>query len=103
MLNARTIKDWIIKELGSEAAVAKHVVACSTALEKTSAFGIDSNNVFGFWDWVGGRFSVCSAVGVLPLSLQYGFDIVSQFLDGMAAMDQHFLTAPMDQNLPMIA
>jgi len=102
MLNARTIKAWIVEKLGSEAAVAKHVVACSTALEKTKAFGIDSSNVFGFWDWVGGRFSVCSAVGVLPLALQYGFDVVREFLDGAHAMDQHFATAPMEQNLPML-
>merc|ERR1719343_990696 len=102
MLNARTLKAWIVKELGNEAAVAKHVVACSTALEKTKAFGIDSANVFGFWDWVGGRFSVCSAVGVLPLSLQYGFDIVREFLDGAHAMDKHFASAPLEQNLPAL-
>uniref|UniRef100_A0A7S4WD97 Glucose-6-phosphate isomerase n=1 Tax=Alexandrium monilatum TaxID=311494 RepID=A0A7S4WD97_9DINO len=102
MLNARTIKAWLVKELGTEAAIAKHVVACSTALEKTKAFGIDSSNVFGFWDWVGGRFSVCSAVGVLPLSLQYGFDVVKQFLDGARAMDQHFASAPPEQNLPTL-
>jgi glucose-6-phosphate isomerase len=102
MLNARTVKAWLIKELGSEAAIAKHVVACSTALEKTKAFGIDSANVFGFWDWVGGRFSVCSAVGVLPLSLQYGFGIVREFLDGAHAMDKHFSTAPLEQNLPVL-
>merc|ERR1712151_734543 len=88
--------------MGSPDCIAKHVAACSTALEKTTEFGIDKENVFGFWDWVGGRFSVCSAVGVLPLSLQYGFDVISQFLDGCAAMDQHFLTAPMAQNLPML-
>merc|ERR1719197_177208 len=103
MLNAKTVKEWLIKELGSPDCVAKHVAAASTALDKTSAFGIDSNNVFGFWDWVGGRFSVTSAVGVLPLSLQYGFDIVSQFMDGMAAMDEHFLKAPMAENLPTLA
>merc|ERR1719191_158194 len=103
MLNAKTVKDWLVKELGTPDCVPKHVVACSTALDKTAAFGIDSNNVFGFWDWVGGRFSVWSAVGVLPLSLQYGFDIVNQFLDGGAAMDQHFLTAPLAENLPTLA
>lgn len=102
MLNARTVKEWLIKELGSPDCIAKHVAAASTALDKTKAFGIDDNNVFGFWDWVGGRFSVCSAVGVLPLSLQYGFPVVSQFLDGCAAMDQHFLTAPMAENLPTL-
>jgi len=103
MLNARTVKEWLIKELGSPDCIAKHVAAASTALDKTKAFGIDDNNVFGFWDWVGGRFSVCSAVGVLPLSLQYSFGMVSQFLDGCAAMDQHFLNAPMSENLPTLA
>ncbi|CAK0818762.1 unnamed protein product [Prorocentrum cordatum] len=102
MLNARTVKAWLIKELGSVAAIAKHVVACSTALEKTKAFGIDSADVFGFRDWVRGRFSVCSAVGVLPLSLQYGFDIVREFLDGAHAMDKHFSMAPPEENLSML-
>merc|ERR1719199_339937 len=94
MLNARTVKDWLIKELKSDACVAKHVVACSTALEKTKAFGIDPNNVFGFWDWVGGRFSVWSAVGMLGLSLQYGFEICEEFLQGAQMMDEHFRSAP---------
>jgi len=102
MLNAKTVKAWLIKELGSEDCVAKHVAACSTALPKTEAFGIDSKNVFGFWDWVGGRFSCWSAVGVLPLALQYGFGIVQQFLEGGHAMDQHFLKAPPSENLPML-
>ncbi|CAE7429075.1 PGIC1 [Symbiodinium natans] len=102
MLNAKTVKAWLVKELGSADCVAKHVVACSTALDKTQAFGIDSNNVFGFWDWVGGRFSVWSAVGVLALSLQYGFGIVNQFLEGGHAMDEHFQKAPAKENLPLI-
>eukprot|EP00437_Effrenium_voratum_P069548 CAMPEP_0181512586 /NCGR_PEP_ID=MMETSP1110-20121109/62050_1 /TAXON_ID=174948 /ORGANISM="Symbiodinium sp., Strain CCMP421" /LENGTH=543 /DNA_ID=CAMNT_0023642407 /DNA_START=37 /DNA_END=1669 /DNA_ORIENTATION=- len=102
MLNAKTVKAWLVKELGSEDCVAKHVVACSTALDKTKAFGIDSNNVFGFWDWVGGRFSVWSAVGVLALSLQYGFGTVNQFLEGGHAMDEHFQKASAKENLPLI-
>jgi len=102
MLNARTVKEWLIKELGSPDCVAKHVAACSTALDKTAAFGIDSANVFGFWDWVGGRFSAWSAVGVLALSLQYGFDHIMKFHQGGRDMDQHFLTAPAKENLPMI-
>eukprot|EP00931_Biecheleriopsis_adriatica_P066719 TRINITY_DN4100_c0_g1_i1.p1 TRINITY_DN4100_c0_g1~~TRINITY_DN4100_c0_g1_i1.p1 ORF type:complete len:548 (-),score=146.54 TRINITY_DN4100_c0_g1_i1:157-1800(-) len=102
MLNAKTVKAWLIKEIGDEACVAKHVVACSTALDKTKAFGIDSNNVFGFWDWVGGRFSCWSAVGVLALSLQYGFGIVQQFLEGGHAMDQHFFHAKPSENLPLL-
>mmetsp|Transcript_81654 Transcript_81654/g.141967 ORF Transcript_81654/g.141967 Transcript_81654/m.141967 type:complete len:546 (+) Transcript_81654:93-1730(+) len=103
MLNAKTVKEWLIKELGTTDCIPKHMAACSTALDKTSAFGIASENVFGFWDWVGGRFSVSSAVGLVPLSLQYSFDVVSKFLDGMAAMDQHFLKAPPAENLPMLA
>jgi glucose-6-phosphate isomerase len=101
MLNARTVRKWLIDKLGPDA-VQKQMIACSTALEKTKAFGIDDSNVFGFWDWVGGRFSVCSAVGVLPLSLQYGSDIVQKFLDGAHAMDEHFMNTPMQGNLPMI-
>merc|ERR1719271_542608 len=102
MLNARTVRNWLIQELGTPDCISKHVVACSTALDKTTAFGIDPKNVFGFWDWVGGRFSCWSAVGVLPLSLQYGFDIVDKFLAGGRAMDQHFEEAPMERNLPVL-
>merc|ERR1740129_309853 len=94
--------NWLIQELGTPDCISKHVVACSTALAKTKAFGIDDANVFGFWDWVGGRFSVCSAVGVLPLSLQYGFDTVRLMLDGAHAMDKHFTTAPPMKNLPIL-
>merc|ERR1719440_2171698 len=102
MLNARTVKNWLIKELGTETCVAKHVVACSTATDKTKAFGIDPKNVFGFWDWVGGRFSVWSAVGMLGLSLQYGFEIMQDFLAGAQLMDEHFCNAPPEKNLPLI-
>lgn len=102
MLNAKTVKEWLIKELGSPDCVSKHVAACSTALEKTKAFGIDERNVFGFWDWVGGRFSCWSAVGVLPLSLQYGSETVAKFLEGGHAMDTHFKEAKPEENLPLI-
>lgn len=102
MLNAKTVKDWLIKELGSPDCVAKHMAACSTALDKTKAFGIDDANVFGFWDWVGGRFSVWSAVGALPLMLQYGWPVFEKFLEGGRAMDNHFMSAPMRENLPML-
>jgi glucose-6-phosphate isomerase len=74
----------------------------SSAIPKAVAFGIDANNVFGFWDWVGGRFSVCSAVGVMPLSLQYGFTIVEEFLAGAHNMDTHFFEAPLERNLPVL-
>jgi len=102
MLNARTVKEWLVKELGTPDCVAKHVIACSTAIDKTTAFGIDPNNVFGFWDWVGGRFSCWSAVGQMALSLQYGFTVMQKFQDGARAMDKHFMEAPAHQNLPTI-
>ncbi|GAB2212569.1 hypothetical protein Droror1_Dr00020543 [Drosera rotundifolia] len=101
MLNARTLREWISSALGSEA-VAKHMVAVSTNLTLVEKFGIDPNNAFAFWDWVGGRYSVCSAVGVLPLSLQYGFPIVEKFLKGAWSIDQHFHSAPFESNLPVL-
>ena len=75
-------RTWLTAELGP-AAVAKHMVAVSTNLKLVKEFGIDPANAFAFWDWVGGRYSVCSAVGVLPLSLQYGFEITEKFLQGV--------------------
>jgi len=102
MLNARTAREWLIKQLGSPDCVGKHMAACSTALDKTKAFGIDDANVFGFWDWVGGRISVWSAVGALPLLLQYGWTVFEKFLQGGHAMDQHFQTAPLEENLPAL-
>jgi len=102
MLNAKTVKEWLIKGNGSPDCIAKHVCACSSAVDLTAKFGIDPANVFGFWDWVGGRVSCWSAVGVLPLSLQYGFDIVSKFHEGGRDMDKHFLNAPAKENLPLL-
>ncbi len=101
MLNAKTVRAWLVKKLGS-AAVAKHMVAVSTNLKDVAAFGIDPKNTFGFWDWVGGRYSVCSAVGVVPLALQYGFAQVEQFLAGARSIDQHFIKAPLTKNLPVL-
>ncbi|GBG69233.1 hypothetical protein CBR_g3932 [Chara braunii] len=101
MLNARTVRSWIISSLG-ESAVAKHMVAVSTNLKLVGEFGINTDNAFGFWDWVGGRYSVCSAVGVLPLALQYGFENVSQFLQGAWDMDTCFRDAPFDENIPVL-
>eukprot|EP00188_Purpureofilum_apyrenoidigerum_P006322 Plantae.Rhodophyta-Purpureofilum_apyrenoidigerum.ctg9612.p1 GENE.Plantae.Rhodophyta-Purpureofilum_apyrenoidigerum.ctg9612~~Plantae.Rhodophyta-Purpureofilum_apyrenoidigerum.ctg9612.p1 ORF type:complete len:546 (+),score=104.96 Plantae.Rhodophyta-Purpureofilum_apyrenoidigerum.ctg9612:145-1638(+) len=101
MLNARTMRRWITDALGNDA-VGKHVVAVSTNSEKVTGFGVEEQNMFGFWNWVGGRYSVCSAVGVLPLSLQYGFDIVLKFLEGARAMDDHFFSASPEKNLPVI-
>lgn len=101
MLNARTVRSWLTGALGKDA-VAKHMVAVSTAIDKVVEFGIHPDNVFGFWNWVGGRYSVCSAVGVLPLSLQYGFKNVERFLAGARAMDNHFKNAPLAKNLPVL-
>lgn len=99
ILNSKTVRAWLVDALG-EGCVAKHMVAVSTNLEGVEAFGIDPANAFGFWDWVGGRYSVCSAVGVLPLALHYGWEPVAAFLDGARAMDRHFLEAPLGENLP---
>lgn len=100
MLNANLCRNWITSGLGEEA-VSKHVISCSANPNLAVEFGIDENNVFGFWDWVGGRYSVTSAVGVVPLSLQYGFENIRKFLDGCHSMDVHFQNAPMNQNLPV--
>lgn len=100
MLNARTVRSWLTHFLG-EGAVAKHMVAVSTNLKLVKEFGIDPDNAFPFWDWVGGRYSVCSAVGVLPLALQYSFSECEAFLAGAASMDEHFRTTPFEENLPV--
>ena len=104
MLNARTVKKWLLAKVPADAAatIDKHMVAVSTAIPKATDFGINAENIFGFWDWVGGRYSVCSAVGVLPLALQYGFDVVDEFLSGAHAMDTHFFQAPLESNLPVL-
>ncbi|KAG2483453.1 hypothetical protein HYH03_017707 [Edaphochlamys debaryana] len=101
MLNARTVRSWLIERLGANA-VEKHMVAVSTNLKLVKEFGIDPENAFGFWDWVGGRYSVCSAVGILPLALQYGFDIMQEFLAGANNMDEHFKNQPFYNNLPVL-
>ncbi|XP_020590231.1 glucose-6-phosphate isomerase, cytosolic isoform X2 [Phalaenopsis equestris] len=101
MLNARTLREWISDALGQQA-IAKHMVAVSTNLKLVEEFGIDPNNAFAFWDWVGGRYSVCSAVGVLPLSLQYGFPVIEKFLDGARSIDKHFYSASFDKNIPVL-
>lgn len=100
MLNARTVRTWLTAELG-QAAVAQHMVAVSTNLKLVKEFGIDPANAFAFWDWVGGRYSVCSAVGMLPLALQYSFTECERFLAGAWSMDEHFRDAPLEQNLPV--
>ena len=102
MTNAQTARDWLLKGLGGDkAAVARHFVAVSTNAERVSAFGIDTDNMFGFWDWVGGRYSMDSAIG-LSTMLAIGPDNFRSMLDGFHQMDEHFRTAPFDQNLPIL-
>ena len=106
MLNARTMRQWLWDFMGDDIEVVrKHVVACSSvsATENVKAFGVDTDKYFfRFWDWVGGRYSVCGAAGAVPISLMYGFDLFEKFLEGARSMDQHFLNAPMKDNIPII-
>lgn len=98
--NAITIKNWFLRYT-TEVEVSKHFVAVSTNLEKITEFGISDNNVFPMWDWVGGRFSLWSAVG-LSISLGVGFDNFEKLLEGAHAMDVHFKTTPPSENIPVI-
>ncbi|GAA3398023.1 glucose-6-phosphate isomerase [Cryptosporangium minutisporangium] len=101
MTNARAARDWLVGQLGDEADVAKHFVAVSTNLSEVEKFGIDPANTFGFWDWVGGRYSFDSAIG-LSLMVAIGPDGFRELLAGMRAVDEHFASAPLEQNLPAI-
>ena len=100
MTNAESTRAWIVHALG-EAAVAAHFAAVSTALDKVAAFGIDPKKVFGFWDWVGGRYSVWSAIG-LPVIIAIGPKNFAEFLAGAHDMDEHFREAPPEKNLPIL-
>ncbi|QKT06404.1 glucose-6-phosphate isomerase [Gordonia sp. X0973] len=99
--NARAARDWLVAALGSPDAVAKHFVAVSTNADAVHAFGIDTANMFGFWDWVGGRYSVDSAIG-LSVMLAIGREGFSDFLAGFHTVDEHFATAPLERNAPVI-
>ncbi len=102
MTNAATARQWLLDSVGGgESAIAKHFVAVSTNLEGVAAFGIDPANAFGFWDWVGGRYSMDSAIG-LSTMIAIGPDRFAQLLAGFHAMDEHFRTAPLDRNLPVL-
>ncbi|OHV73251.1 glucose-6-phosphate isomerase [Ensifer sp. LCM 4579] len=100
MTNAATARAFIADKLG-EAAVGNHFAAVSTSLDKVAAFGIDASRVFGFWDWVGGRYSIWSAIG-LPLMIAIGKEDFGRFLDGGHAIDEHFRSAPVRENIPML-
>jgi glucose-6-phosphate isomerase len=101
MTNAHSARDWAVAGLGTESAVAKHFVAVSTNDVEVKKFGIDTANMFGFWDWVGGRYSMDSAIG-LSTMLAVGPENFRALLDGFHQMDEHFRTAPLESNLPVI-
>jgi glucose-6-phosphate isomerase len=101
MTNARTARAWCLKALGDDKAVARHFVAVSTNAQEVSKFGIDTANMFGFWDWVGGRYSMDSAIG-LSTMLAVGPGGFREMLAGFHAMDEHFRTAPFERNLPVL-
>lgn len=101
LTNAHTARKWFIDSAKDESVVALHFIAISTNAEKVSEFGIDINNMFEFWDWVGGRYSLWSAIG-LPIALAVGMDRFEKLLSGAHKMDQHFQTAPLEANMPVI-
>jgi glucose-6-phosphate isomerase len=99
--NARSARDWLVSGLGHEDAVRRHFVAVSTEAERVAAFGIDPENMFGFWDWVGGRYSMDSAIG-LSLMIAIGPERFREMLEGFRAIDEHVRTAPLTRNMPVI-
>jgi glucose-6-phosphate isomerase len=101
LANATSARDWVVSSLGSQDAVANHFVAVSTNAERVSAFGIDTANMFGFWDWVGGRYSMDSAIG-LSTMIALGPEQFGELLAGFHDVDEHFLTAPLESNLPVL-
>ena len=101
LTNATSARDWVVSSLGSEDAVAKHFVAVSTNAERVAKFGIDTANMFGFWDWVGGRYSMDSAIG-LSTMVALGPEGFGEMLAGFHEMDEHFRTAPLERNLPVL-
>jgi glucose-6-phosphate isomerase len=101
LTNAHSARDWVVGELGSEDAVARHFVAVSTNAERVAEFGIDTENMFGFWDWVGGRYSMDSAIG-LSTMVAIGPENFAEMLAGFHEMDEHFRTAPFSENLPVL-
>ncbi|MDE3082520.1 MAG: glucose-6-phosphate isomerase [Acidobacteriota bacterium] len=101
LTNARSARAWLVEQLGADEAVARHFVAVSTNAQRVSEFGIDPSNMFGFWDWVGGRYSMTSAIG-LSTMIAIGPDAFSELLEGFHEMDEHFRTAPFEENLPVL-
>ncbi|MFT5658582.1 MAG: glucose-6-phosphate isomerase [Gammaproteobacteria bacterium] len=101
LTNALTARDWFMQHTKDKSAIASHFVAVSTNAEKVLDFGIDTNNMFKLWDWVGGRYSLCSSVG-LSIAIAIGMENFEALLDGAHAMDQHFLDSPLEQNMPVL-
>jgi glucose-6-phosphate isomerase len=101
LTNAHTAREWVMRYFGSEAAIAKHFVAISTNAKEVSKFGISTDNMFEFWDWVGGRYSLWSAIG-LPIACLLGMDNFEALLQGAYEADQHFRSAPLEKNIPVI-
>jgi glucose-6-phosphate isomerase len=101
LANAHSARNWLLEYFSAEAAIARHFVALSTNTQKVSEFGIDPANMFEFWDWVGGRYSLWSAIG-LSIALFIGMDNFEELLAGAHQVDEHFRTAPFDQNLPVL-
>ncbi|MFW5731389.1 MAG: glucose-6-phosphate isomerase, partial [Desulfonatronovibrionaceae bacterium] len=101
MFNAQRARQWFLQQAGDEKHVSAHFAAVSTNTDKVRQFGIDPENMFEFWDWVGGRFSLWSAIG-LPIALAIGMDGFEELLEGAWRMDEHFRTAPLDRNMPVI-
>src|SRR5271157_5980960 len=101
MANAALARRWVLNAIGAEEGIARHFVALSTNAEAVEKFGIDTANMFGFWDWVGGRYSMDSAIG-LSTMIAVGPDNFGDMLAGFRAMDEHFRTAPPERNLPML-
>nr|BAN64298.1 glucose-6-phosphate isomerase protein [Babesia bovis] len=100
--NAGMVRAWLKENIHDPSKFAKHMCAVSTNLKLTKEFGMKDSQVFGFWDWVGGRFSVSSAVGILPLAIHFGFDVVEKFLAGARFMDEHFRSTPLEDNMPVL-
>jgi glucose-6-phosphate isomerase len=100
LTNANTAKQWFLKAAGDESAVAKHFVALSTNGPLVKEFGIDEKNMFEFWDWVGGRYSLWSAIG-MTIAVHIGFDNFAKLLDGAHYMDNHFTSTPLEQNVTL--
>ena len=101
MMNAKTVVNWLKTNNLTKSQIENALIGVTTNVPAAKSFGLKPDNIYPFWDWVGGRFSVWSAVG-LPIALQYGFDTFQNFLAGASAMDQHFINAPAEQNLPLI-